>query len=446
MIDSMGMGPRGNVSIMRVVSVLAAIAGAASASGQPPVPGASDKKNPPSAGEIELGRRLFFDPRLSGNKAMSCATCHNPAMAWTDGLPRARGQGHAESSRNTPTLLNVHHGGRLLFWDGRAASVEEAVSTALRSRMEMNREPGELVRELNTIPDYAPQFVAVYGLAGITPGNIAKAIASFVRSQMHPGDTPFDRSRKDPAAMNEAQKRGLVAFTGKGRCSQCHAGPGFSDGLFHNTGLRPLPGVEDPGRHAVDPEPGAWRAFRTAPLRNVARTAPYMHDGSLRTLREVVDFYDRGGDEAAGRDPTIKPLGMTESEKSDLVAFLQALSAQPVEVAAPVLPAQAGPSSPEQGLAWIGRRLEMIDFNIRGRDREGVAANSAAVRDILEHLRRSPGAAAGCLAAADRKAWELGRAALSRSGLKALVESAAGLRASVETCRGAKAGGGSGSR
>ena len=278
---------------------------------------------------------------------MSCASCHNPSMAWTDGLPRARGLNQVELSRNTPTLLNVHHSQQRFFWDGRASSVEEATLTALQSRIEMNRDPKELVVELNRIPDYARQFTDVYGLSGITPEHIGKAIAAFVKT-LYPGETAFDRFRKDAGAMDASAQRGLQVFTGSGRCVLCHTGPGLSNGFFHNTGLKPLPGSQDAGRFAVEPGPLNHRAFKTVPLRNVALTAPYMHDGSLKTLGEVVEFSDQGGDSQEGQARMMQPLGLSQGDKQDLLAFLHALTSDQKPVPLPVMPREAGPPTPSR--------------------------------------------------------------------------------------------------
>jgi cytochrome c peroxidase len=350
-----------------------------------------DKKPADSADEVELGRKLFFDPRLSANKTMACASCHNPSMAWRDGLPRARGLNGVELPRRTPTLLNVHHEQQRFFWDGRASSVEEASLTALQSRLEMNRDPQELVKELNRIPEYSHRFVSVYGPVGITPQTIAKAVATFVKAEIRPAPTPFDRFRHDPDAMSPAAQRGLVTFTGKGRCVLCHTGPGLSNAFFHNTGVKPIPGVEDVGRYAVVPNKNDYRAFKTMPLRNVALTAPYMHNGSLKTLRDVVDFYDRGGDVAEGRDPLMQPLGLSELEKDDLVAFLNALTSPQAPVAVPNLPMEAEAPTVRVAALWNVQRARMIEYDLEAKDRAGLAANALAMRENVEAARKHEG-------------------------------------------------------
>ncbi len=361
-----------------------------------------DKSGATPPDEIALGRQLFFDPRLSSNKTMSCASCHNPSLAWRDGLPRAHGLNGVELARRTPTLLNVHHTQQRFLWDGRANSVEEAALNALTSRLEMNRDPWELVRELNRVPEYARQFTGVYGLSGITPENIAKSVAAFVKAEIRPLPTAFDRFRTDPDAMSPAAQRGLLAFTGKGRCVLCHTGPGLSNSFFHNTGVKPTPGVEDTGRYAIAANKSDWRAFKTVPLRNVALTAPYMHNGSIKNLREVVEFYDRGGDSAEGRDPLIQPLGLDAREKSDLVAFLEALTSPQPAVAVPALPSESEPPSVRVAVLWNSQRALMVENDLKTRSRKALAVNATAMRENAEaaRLQASPdlSLAAACLA------------------------------------------------
>lgn len=291
-------------------------------------------------GEAELGKRLFFDPRMAGDRKMSCATCHQPDKAWTDGLPRAKGLGGRELARNTPSLFNtVRNIPQNFFWDGRAQTLPDAIVTALQSRVEMNRDPKALAEEIRSIPEYEEAFRTLYGADAITPQNLARAISAFIKTEIVIGQTPFDRFGKDPHALDAAQKRGLMLFVSKARCLFCHAGPYFSDDSHHSNGLKPAPDLDDPGRFAIEADPVYWRAFKTPPLRNVALTAPYMHDGSLKTLEDVIEFYDRGGD-TPDRDEKIKELKLTPREKADLVAFLKALTGEGKAVAAPVLPVQ----------------------------------------------------------------------------------------------------------
>ncbi|MEQ1920714.1 MAG: cytochrome c peroxidase, partial [Elusimicrobiota bacterium] len=295
--------------------------------------------------EIELGRQLFFDPRLSGNGAMSCATCHDPSRAWGDALPRGRGLGHKELTRNTPSLLTVHRNiPHPFFWDGRADSIEKAILTALQSRLEMDRDPRLLVVDLSRVPAYNDAFRLLYGPEGISPDRLARAIGAFIKAEIRPGLTPFDRYRTDSTAMTPAAKRGMDLFAGKARCLLCHTGAFFSDDFFHNVGLSPTPGLDDPGRGALVKEKHSHRAFHTPPLRDVTRTGPYMHDGRDKDLASVIEFYDRGGDvHDESQDDLVKPLGLTAVERADLLAFLQALTSPDREARFPVLPPARGP-------------------------------------------------------------------------------------------------------
>lgn len=302
-----------------------------------------EPRREPRPGEVELGRQLFFDPRLSRTGAMSCATCHNPSLAWADGLPRAMGTGHVPLRRNTPSLLNVRAILDQFFWDGRARTLEEAVLTALRDRTEMSGDAAYTLPRLRKISGYVRQFRAVYG-EPVAEARLGQAVAAFIREEIKPRGSAFERFRTDHAALSQPQRRGLKLFVGKARCFICHVGPDLTDNFYRDVGLAPIPGVEDPGRYAVTPTPSTWRAFRTQPLWDVASTAPYMHDGSLKTLEEVVKFYDRGGE---GKDPVIVPLRLSPEEKDDLVAFLGALTSRAEPVAVPNLPVEdASPSDP----------------------------------------------------------------------------------------------------
>ncbi|MBI3554122.1 MAG: hypothetical protein HY077_16620 [Elusimicrobia bacterium] len=289
----------------------------------------------PSPALVELGRRLFFDKRLSRDRSLSCSVCHRPDKAWSDGLPRARGRGGAELDRNAPSLLNFNRNiSRNFFWDGRAQTMEDALLTAIQSPREMNQSLPDLISALRRDAVYARRFGEIWGPEGLNPGNAAKAITAFVRAEARTGPSPFDRFRDDPSALSSSQQEGLKLFVGKAGCLACHAGPFFSADNYHNNGLKPAAGLDDPGRYAIEQDPVYWRAFKTPPLRNVAVTAPYMHDGRFKTLREVVDFYDRGGDDPDG-DSRIKPLRLTAKEKTELTDFLAALTGPQKPVAAP---------------------------------------------------------------------------------------------------------------
>jgi cytochrome c peroxidase len=287
-----------------------------------------EENSPKNPQELRLGRDLFFDKRLSRGGVMSCATCHRPDKAWSDGRPRAVGRDGRTLARKAPSLyiLRRNHP-RNFFWDGRAATLEDAVLTALKNPAEMDGRPEEIQAYLAASPDYARRFHEIYGKPPTTDAAVV-AVGRFIKDGIPLPLTPFDRFEAAPDALDAGARRGMILFAGKAACFRCHFGPYLSDDYYHNTGLRPAPGEpEDPGRYAVIPDPANWGAFKTPPLRNVALTAPYMHDGSLKTLADVVEFYDRGGDMSEGRDAAMQPLRLSAGEKSDLVAFLEALSA-----------------------------------------------------------------------------------------------------------------------
>lgn len=296
--------------------------------------------------EIELGRRLFFDPRLSSAGTMSCAACHDPERAWADGRAVALGAGGKTLPRNTPSLSTARYY-RRLFWDGRAETLEQAALAAIQNPREMDQDADQLSRKLAQIPAYAAEFAAVYGPAGLTPAHTAKAIAAFVSTLQSPEDSPFDRYLKNRTGLTPAAERGYRIFAGKGACKTCHNSRDFTSETFRVIGLKRADPA-DLGLYRVEPGPGKAGAFRTPSLRNASLTAPYMHDGSLATLADVVEFYDRGGDEPQGRDPAIRPLKLTPEEKKDLLAFLNSLTGSVIRVERPELPAPgfAPPSAP----------------------------------------------------------------------------------------------------
>jgi cytochrome c peroxidase len=283
----------------------------------------------------QLGRMLFFDPRLSGSKWISCATCHNPALAWGDGLPLAIGHGMQQLGRRTPTILNLAWA-PALFWDGRAETLEEQALGPVAAAGEMNLDLDEMVARLQKIDGYAPHFAKAYPGEGISAPTVAKAIATFERGIVS-APAPFDRwVEGDDRAISASAKRGFELFTDKARCSQCHAGWRFTNDSFHDIGVEGT----DEGRAAVLPFiKEAKHAFKTPTLRNVARRAPYMHNGSAATLEDVVDLYERGGNvRRPSLSSEITPLELTPQEKRDLVAFMLTLTSEDAEVRVPALP------------------------------------------------------------------------------------------------------------
>jgi cytochrome c peroxidase len=282
-----------------------------------------------------LGRMLFFDPILSGSRSRSCATCHNPSLSWGDGLARAIGEGQAAMALRSPTLLNVAWVPRL-GWDGKFRDLESVAIGPITSPANMNLPEPVLIERLAAIPGYIRSFAAAFGEGPITRRNIEAALATYERPIVS-GTAPFDRwVMGDEQAIDQSAKRGFDIFTGKGRCSECHSGWAFTDGSFHDIGTAQ---GDDIGRGRLFPTSIKLRyAFKTPTLRDVARRAPYMHNGSLATLQDVVALYDRGGVARPSRSGLIGPLRLTENEKSDLVAFLQTLTSPPQPVLLPVLP------------------------------------------------------------------------------------------------------------
>jgi len=291
--------------------------------------------NAHTADREQLGRALFFDPRLSGSGKMSCATCHDPDLAWGDGLPVGVGDSQKRLERRTPTILNLAWA-PALFWDGRAETLEEQALGPIESPQEMNHPLDQMVARLERLDGYRRLFAAAYPGEPISAATVGKAIATFERGVVS-GQAPFDRwLADDTKAMSRAAQRGLEVFEGKARCSKCHTGWRFTDDGFYDIGVS----VGDVGRGKLLPTIPLLRfAFKTPTLRNVAQRAPYLHDGSAATLEAVIELYDRGGlTKRPSLSPEIKPLGLTAAEKKDLVAFLHALTSQDAKAPIPALP------------------------------------------------------------------------------------------------------------
>jgi cytochrome c peroxidase len=270
-----------------------------------PVP----EDNPVTIERVERGRELFFDKRLSRDRTIACASCHDPERAFSDGRPVAIGVFNRIGQRSAPALVNRGYG-RAFFWDGRAATLEEQVLQPIQDRNEMDM----------TLPEVSARV-------GLPIDEVSRSLASFVRSLLS-GDSPFDRFvNGDRDALTAEQQAGLQLFRGKANCTACHVGPIFSDERFHNTGVAWRDGrMLDDGRFGVTGKTEDRGAFKTPTLREIARTAPYMHDGSLVTLTEAVDYYDRGGNTNPGLDSELRPLRLTDIEKKALVSFLQSLN------------------------------------------------------------------------------------------------------------------------
>ncbi|MEN6373138.1 MAG: cytochrome c peroxidase [Armatimonadota bacterium] len=293
--------------------------------------------NPQTPAKISLGKQLFFDTRLSSNDTVSCATCHNPAEYWADRTPVSAGVVHRLGKRNTPTILNAGYSVPQ-FWDGRAVYLEKQAVGPVANPLEMDLPMPDLIARLNAIPGYRSQFISVFGTEA-NENNIAMAIASFERTIVN-GNSPYDEYlRGNKKAMSKSALRGMKLFSGKGGCSDCHSGPYFSDSDYHNLGIGYKNGhYLDVGRYDVTKNPKDMGAFKTPTLRNAAMTPPYMHDGSEKTLMDVINLYVRGGIPNPHLDPKIKPLHLTNAEKTDLVAFIKSLTGKPVLVSPPQLP------------------------------------------------------------------------------------------------------------
>ncbi len=326
--------------------------------------------NPQSPEKVELGRKLFMDKRFSADGSVSCSTCHNPEKAFTDGLPLAVGIKGLKGTRNSPTVVNaVYYTAQ--FWDGRAATLEEQAKGPFLNPVEHGlKDFNPVIEIIRKDPGYPAMFKKAFGVAPaeITIEHVVKAIASFERTIIS-GDSPFDRyqygGQKD--AMSEAAIRGLQVYRTKARCQDCHrieqTSAIFTDNKYHNLGvgfsvIEPdlfetvekvkkarqsgqklddtvleSKKISELGRFVVTLELDDIGRFKTPTLRNVAVTAPYMHDGSIETLEEVIELYDQGGEDNPMLDSGIRPLRLTDQEKADLLEFLRALTSPEFEKA-----------------------------------------------------------------------------------------------------------------
>ncbi len=295
------------------------------------------KDDPYSRAKHELGRTLFFDPILSGGKVRACATCHNPELSWADGQPRALGEKQQQlaSGLRTPTLLNVAWTPKL-GWDGHFSNLEGVAFGPITAPDNMNLPEKTLIERLSAIPGYVTAFDAAFGKGDITRPRIEQALATFERSIVSK-EASFDRwIAGNEAAIGSAAKRGFVLFNGKANCAACHSGWAFTDASFHGIGVAQN---NDIGRGRLFPSSVKLQyAFKTPTLRDAARRGPYMHDGSLATLEDVIDLYNRGGIDRPSRDDQIHQLNLPQTDKADLIAFLQTLNSRPEAVSMPPLP------------------------------------------------------------------------------------------------------------
>lgn len=277
---------------------------------------------------VELGRKLFFDPLLSSDRTVSCASCHKPDRAFADDVAFSLGVDAAKGERNTPTLLNV--GGRTsMFWDGRAETLEDQAIFPIENRVEMNLPIAEAVKRLEASDDYKQLFAMAYE-GRITPRTIGRALAAFQKT-LTSFDTPYDSfNLGDDSAISESAKRGRLLFIGKAKCADCHSGNDFTSERFRNIGLFDGEKLSDRGRGKITGNPADDGQFKVPTLRNVAVTAPYMHNGMFKTLREVIAYYNEPDTIVPGqrgRDASMsEPLRLTTGEMEDLESFLLTLT------------------------------------------------------------------------------------------------------------------------
>ena len=285
------------------------------------------KDNPYTLEKAALGKKLYFDTRLSAANLLSCASCHNPGYGWGDGLATGVGHGMKRLARRSPSIINAAYG-LIFMWDGRAASLEEQALGPIQADAEMNLPIDQLMARLKSIPEYGPLFQAAFPKDGMAPATIAKALATYERTVVA-GRAPFDDwVEGNENAIPEAAKRGFLNFNTKGKCSSCHSGWNFTDDSFH-----------DIGRGKFLPEViKMQRAFKTPGLREITRRGPYMHDGSVATLEAVIEHYVDGGIARESRSELMKPVPMTAQEKYDLVALMKTFAGEAEPTSIPVLP------------------------------------------------------------------------------------------------------------
>jgi cytochrome c peroxidase len=292
------------------------------------------KENPYTPEKAALGKKLYFDTRISVTSAQSCASCHSPGYGWADGLAVGVGHGMNKLGRHSPTVVNAAWGG-IFMWDGRLATLEEQALGPIQAAGEMNMPLDQLMARLTSIPEYKPLFATVFPGEGMSPKTLAKAIATYERTIVSER-APFDAwIEGDERAISEEAKRGFIVFNGKAQCAACHEGWNFTNDGFQDIGLP----SQDVGRGEYLPDVVKMKhAFKTPGLREIGRRSPYMHDGSLASLEAVVEHYDHGGVDRPSRSDLMKPLGLTAQEKADLVAFMKTLDSNLSPTAVPVLP------------------------------------------------------------------------------------------------------------
>lgn len=300
-----------------------------------PMPAAAD--NPTTAAGVELGRRLFFDPILSADSSISCGSCHQPERYFSDGRAVSTGIGGRQGRRSAPSLLNIGYADAGLFWDGRSATLEEQALHPIADPVEMGSSWPIIIGRLRHHPAYGPALRQVFGLTtvrDIEPGHVGRALAQYQRTLLT-YDSKFDRVQRGEARFSPAEQRGWAIFFDAdpglpaAECNHCHNEPLFTDQAFANNGLDEAPNLSefpDPGRGAISGRRHENGMFRVPSLRNIAATAPYMHDGRFATLQAVLDHYASGGHYAENVSPNVRPLSLSAADKQDLLAFLATLT------------------------------------------------------------------------------------------------------------------------
>jgi cytochrome c peroxidase len=292
------------------------------------------ENNPYTLRKALLGQKLFFDRRLSGSSAQSCASCHDPGFAWSDGLPLGVGNGMTKLDRRSPSIINVAWGA-IYMWDGRAGSLEQQALGPIQSVTEMNMPIERLLDRLNSNPEYTTLFSTAFPSKGISERALVEALATYERTIVS-AQAPFDDwIAGNEHAVSEQAKRGFAIFNGKGHCASCHEGWNFTNDSFQDIGIPDA----DLGRGRLLPQILKMNhAFKTPGLREVFNRSPYMHDGSIQSLEDVVEHYDRGGVARPSRSDLIVPLRLAVQDKLDLVAFLKTLSSNMAPTNVPVFP------------------------------------------------------------------------------------------------------------
>ncbi len=287
-------------------------------------PPAAPPESEPTEARVALGRKLFFDERLSKDRSLSCAGCHDPAHGFADSRPRAMGVLGQVGLRNAPSLFNRAYA-RNLFWDGRETSLERQALAPIENPLELGNSVSAVVEDLRADEAYTDGFAKAFP-DGLTAENIGRALASFERTLLL-GDNGVDRFHAGQVGdLSDSARKGMWLFQSRGKCWRCHSGPNLSDERFHNTGVSWGADPQDLGRFEVTHDPDDRGRFKTPSLRGVALSPPYMHDGSLATLTDVVKFYSQGGGKNPHLDAMIAPLNLAPEEIEHLVALLEALT------------------------------------------------------------------------------------------------------------------------